>query len=270
MNQPDYVSSALFEHRFWLQVLGDHARFIHNAFSPDEKEEIERAQCFITSFDNLLNLSRQQTAASRLAELNQAAFKKSQELRLFKLHLLERSITGKIGIGVPPSFLNHTVNEVEEYLRVLPFLLEGEVPPVFDEIHHHLVWLADTSGHAGTLAAELDLTEKRLIEMSKTFETHFTDFYLKAVELAGYMRTNLEHFPALARFNKEVELETALFRQFLRELEELSLTKEMLGTVSPLMADHMAREECYYMIKLAQAAGTKWPNCDPTKPRTEA
>jgi hypothetical protein len=29
---------ALFEHRFWLQILGDHARFILNALSPKEKK----------------------------------------------------------------------------------------------------------------------------------------------------------------------------------------------------------------------------------------
>lgn len=35
------------------------------------------------------------------------------------------------------------------------------------------------------------------------------------------------------------------------------------------MADHMFREECYYLTKLAMVAGTKNPTCDSTKPRTE-
>ncbi|ULL14608.1 DUF2935 domain-containing protein [Paenibacillus sp. H1-7] len=270
MDQSDYGSAALFEHRFWLQVLGDHARFIFNALAPNEQEEIERTSCFIAAFDRLLERARQHDGVSQMMELNQAAFQKAQEIRLFKLHLLERSLAGRIGIQLSPTFLNHMVNEVEEYLRVLPFLLEGETPPVFDKVHHHLIWLSDTSGHAGIIAAELDITEKRLIEMSRTFEAHFTDFYVKAIELAGYMRTNLHDFPALSRFHKEVELESALFREFLRELEELALSKEMLGTVQPLIADHMARELCYYLTKLAQTAGVKRPNCDPAKPRTGA
>lgn len=33
---------ALFEHRFWLQVLGDHARFIFDTLSPQETEEIRK------------------------------------------------------------------------------------------------------------------------------------------------------------------------------------------------------------------------------------
>ena len=47
------------------------------------------------------------------------------------------------------------------------------------------------------------------------------------------------------------------------------IEKEILGTLSPLMADHMFREECYYLTKLAMVAGTKNPTCDPTKLRTE-
>jgi hypothetical protein len=36
------------------------------------------------------------------------------------------------------------------------------------------------------------------------------------------------------------------------------------------MADHMAREECYYLQKLAQSTKVvEQPTCNPTKPRTE-
>ena len=43
-----------------------------------------------------------------------------------------------------------------------------------------------------------------------------------------------------------------LFKCFLHELEELELSAQALGTFSPLMADHMSREECYYLMKLAE------------------
>jgi hypothetical protein len=33
------------------------------------------------------------------------------------------------------------------------------------------------------------------------------------------------------------------------------------------MADHMFREECYYLMKLSESANLDTPNCDPTKPR---
>lgn len=266
----DYETSARFEHRFWLQVLGDHARFIRDALSPVEQEEIRRAEAFIDSLDRLLADARGELAGGELAALTRAANERARGIRSFKLHLLSRHLTGKIGLLLSPSFLNHMVNEVEEYLRVLEALLEGKPAPVYHPLHHHLVWLQDAYGHAASIAGDLDMAEKGLMKKAQKFTKHFTDFYVKAVELAGYLRTSLRDFPALRRFNSETELEMKLFQHFLAELLELRMTKEALGVFSPLMADHMFREECYYLIKLAQSSGTELPACDPTKPRAEA
>lgn len=85
--------------------------------------------------------------------------------------------------------------------------------------------------------------------------------------MAGYLRTNLSTFPALEKMNADVTLEIKLFQHFLLELEELELSAQALGTLSPLMADHMWREECYYLTKLAESTKTEKPNCDPAKPR---
>jgi hypothetical protein len=105
--------------------------------------------------------------------------------------------------------------------------------------------------------------------MSKGFTKHFEQFYIKAVEISGYLRTQLDQFPALSRFNNQVELEILLFKEFLRELEELEMTDQVLGTLNPLLLDHMAREECYYLAKLAQVLEVTYPDCNPTKPRNE-
>jgi hypothetical protein len=61
-----------------------------------------------------------------------------------------------------------------------------------------------------------------------------------------------------------------LFMNFLEEIEEMELSKEALGSFAPLMADHMMREECYYLTKLAGASKLSKPSCDPTKPRLKA
>ncbi|KYD16582.1 hypothetical protein B4168_1086 [Anoxybacillus flavithermus] len=62
----------------------------------------------------------------------------------------------------------------------------------------------------------------------------------------------------------------AIFQSFLRELEEMELNKEVLGGLTPLMADHMTQEECYYLQKLAETSNDIHPPaCDPAKIRTE-
>jgi hypothetical protein len=268
LNSTNYKEVAIFEHRFWLQILGDHARFIFHSLSPNEIEEVKRANQFIQVFDQLLVRSRQALSDRELTILNQQSYQYVHELRSFKLHLVQRHLEENIEIQLSPVFLNHMVNELEEYLRILGFLLSGEIPPVFHPVHHHLLWLLDASGHAVAIIQNTDRVETKIIEKSEMYVKQFEHFYIKAVEVAGFMRSNLKQFPALSRFNYQVELELKCFKEFLRELEELELKNQLLGTLSPLMADHFAREECYYLTKLAQSSDVGFPDCDPTKART--
>ncbi|MBM7571096.1 DUF2935 domain-containing protein [Aquibacillus albus] len=264
----DFIKSASFEHQFWLQVLGDHSRFIRDSLYPKETEDIQLAKEFVKTFDQLLKNSKSINNSNAIAFTKQAE-SATEKMKQFKLSLIQRQLVGAIGIHLSPTFINHMVNELEEYELVLEYLKQGEAPPIFHELHHHLLWLADASGHAGAINDQLDGVEKRLKRKSDTFADHFDDFYLKAVELTGYLRSNIQSFPALKRFNKDVEVEMNLFRTFLHELEEMELSETVLGTFSGLMADHMAREECYYLMKLAQSTKNPPPQCDPTKPRTE-
>ena len=248
-----YLDSAVFEHQFWLQVLGDHSRFIHDSLYPSETEDIAKAASFIHQFDQLL------AQVGSLNESNALLFANNVEesviqLRTFKLTIIERHITSEMKIHLTPTFINHMVNELEEYSRILTYLKQGEVPPIFHELHHHLLWLVDAAGHAGAINDRMDGVEKRLKEKSGAFTKHFEEFHLKAVELTGYLRTNIHKFPALNRFNNEVEVEIGLFKTFLNELEEMELSAEVLGIFSASMADHMAREEQYYLMKLAQSS----------------
>jgi hypothetical protein len=261
-----FKDAALFEHRFWLQVLGDHARFLHESLAPVEKEEIETANYFINTFDRLLG----RVASTDVVHLSMRADEEAKKIRQFKLELIAKMLTGNVKIHLGPTFVNHMVNEVEEYIRVLSYLKKGEIPPVFHELHHHTVWLLDAAGHAGAIQSNLDQVEKRLKAKSEKYMKHFEDFYLKAVEMTGYLRTNLSSFPALQKLNMDVTVEIQLFMKFLDELKELELTEQAIGTFAPLMADHMFREECYYLSKVAESSQLDWPNCDPGKARVKS
>ncbi|MBD2872095.1 DUF2935 domain-containing protein [Paenibacillus arenilitoris] len=262
-------AGAWFEHRFWLQILGDHARFIYNALSPEETGDIELAKQFLDHFDRLLEKARAQGDANRLSELNKEAHEAAEHLRSFKLHLLDRRLLGQAAIGLTPTFLNHMVNELEEYLTILNELLSGKPVPHFTSLHHDLLWLPDAAGHAAAIAMDLDAVEQRLIQKSEAFEKHFNDFYLKAIELAGYLRTLRPHYPALTKFHSDVNAEMAVFMAFLKEVEELGLSAELLSRLSPLVPDHMFREECYYLLKLSECGAVPPPDCNPARPRLE-
>ena len=272
MNLPgmEGASPALFEHRFWLQILGDHSRFICNALAPKEKKDIAAAERFIGAFDQLLQNARSAGPGTDLSALNQAARQETGALREFKLDLLARSLSGRVTISLPPTFLNHMLNELDEYVRILDALLAGQPVPVYHPLHHDLLWLQDAYGHAGSIASGLDRVESDLLHRFVEFEKHFQALYLKSVEMAGFLRTRLQDFPSMCRFHDQIQLEMALFRKFLLELDEMEFDAKVLDIISPLMPDHMAREECYYLLKLAQLGAVPPPECDPTKPRVEA
>jgi hypothetical protein len=256
------------EHKFWLQIMGDHSRFIFYALSPTEEKEIKQAEEFIIEYDKLLDDSHRDLSTNQIEELNRKAIELTYELREFKLHLLTRLLAEEIKISLPPTFINHMINELEEYILVLHTITNGH-SILFHPIHYHLHWLADAVGHAASVAANLDMVEQEKIEQSMWFEKKFMDLYLKSIEFNGYLRTDLHKFPSLSRLNDQAENVMSQFKDFLEEVQTLRMDKKLLGTLMPLVADHMTREECYYLWKLYLSAETKDPNCNPAKPRVK-
>lgn len=297
-----FTAAADFELRFWMQILGDHARFIRDSLAPSEEKEISRAKKWVGTFDDILARVRQapgagttSAAPASVIDLAQEAHQRATEFREFKLHLLRRHLLRELHSTLPPTFYNHMVNELEECMRVMASLSHEKVPGPGHAVHQHLLWLPDASGHAASLASLVDLAERQKHHQLDTYALEFDELYLKAIELAGYLRAHIDDFPALRQFNADVELEIALFRAFLLELEEMELTNRLLGSIAPLMTDHMAREECYYLRKLSETSSaintdagngtylngthqngtyhggvaTTDANCDPTAPRVE-
>jgi hypothetical protein len=258
-----------FEHLFWLQILGDHSRFILDALSPRETVEIEKAERFIKIFDSLLDEARGGVQGTALSSLSRRAYQCAMEIREFKLHLLRRHLTGQISFNLSPTFLNHMLNELEEYIAILCHLLSGH-GPVFHPIHHHLLWLSDGAGHAAAIVSELDETEKFLIEKGMIFEKDFEKLYNMAREMEGYLRSGFTEFPSLSRLNILAEGKMNDFMEFLCMLEKLRTDDSVLGKLSPLMADHMSREECYYLTKLSMVSEAEKPDCNPGRPRVQS
>ena len=263
------IDTALMEHRFWLQIMGDHARFIFFSLTPNEVEYIQRSQDFIISYDQLLEQSQRQLTLKELDVLNRQAYQLTQQFREFLLLLLALTLGSGIKVHLSSTFFNDMLNELEEYMVVLNALMNN-TPILFHPIHYHLLWLPDAIGHAASVAANLDLIERDLIDKSNYFVMNFSDLSLKATIMNGYLRTKLPNFPALARLNDQADQMIQQFKEFLEYLRDHRSDGRVLGTLFPLMADHMAREECYYLWKLTLTAGLlKRPDCDPTRQRLE-
>lgn len=267
----DYHSmdSALSEHRFWLQILGDHSRFIFFSLAPTETEYILTAQEFIILFDQLLEQAHKRLSTTELEELNRKTYEAAYRLREFKIDLLSMSLTSDLKTHLPPSFYNGMLNELEEYLFILNSMMNGQLP-LLHPLHYHSLWLTDAVGHAASVKSEIDFIEKDFTNLSYQYELQFQDLDTKSLTLNGFLRTGLSKFPALDRFNEQADVVMNEFMEFLGTIRDQRLDGKVLGTLMPLMADHMYREECYYLLKLSLSTqNVKKPECDPTSPRLE-
>ncbi|HEX2937920.1 MAG TPA: DUF2935 domain-containing protein [Ruminiclostridium sp.] len=260
------ISPVQLEYNFWLQILGDHARFIYHSLSADETEHLQKAKLFIHTFDSLLNESK---AGLQAADFKQKVVDAVQALREFKLYLLTLTLKSRVKIHMSPTFFNHMLNELDEFVLTLSHMNNDE-PPLFYPVHYNLLWLSDGKGHAAAVSANLDEIEKSKIEQSNDYEKTFTDLYLKTIEMSGYTRTKMTDFPSMRMLNRQAFFTMTEFREFLLEIRNARTNATLLGTLMPLMADHMAREECYYLTKLSLSDGDlKNPECDPARPRVD-
>lgn len=265
----DFIEQSKFEHRFWLQVLGDHSRFIYNSLSPQEIELIPIAKFFINRFDQLLERAQTEMDAGGWQGLAREVLPAVEELRKFKLDILSRHLQKKVQIRLSPTFFNHMLNELDEYRKNLGYQVQGQVVPVKSPVHHHLLWIKDAEGHARAVHCDLDFSQTKLILAAREYMELFCKRYSETVEYAGFLRTGKPMFPSLGKFDRDVAGEIAEFKEFLEFLKLMIGKAEVIGPVNALVPDHMAREECYYLHRLHRSdpQNVPRPECDPTRPR---
>lgn len=259
--------NAQMEYIFWLQIMGDHAQFIYAYLKADNHELSQQARNFISKFDETLHMVRGQLTQESLDKTNQITLQLISDFKNFQLQLLTLSLNGSNQVLITPSFLNEMLYELDEFQLII-YSIKNKIALTLHPIHYHLHWLNDAIIHASTIAANLDNAEKELIAQVNQFEQLFTDLFLKALMIGGYLQTKLTSFPALNRLNEQAEIALFNFKELLDQICDLRINGKVLGSLSPLLIDHMAREECYYLWKISLTVGTlQKPGCDPQRAR---
>ncbi|HLO02485.1 MAG TPA: DUF2935 domain-containing protein [Symbiobacteriaceae bacterium] len=280
------TEAKLREGWFWAAVFRDHATFIHDRLAPDAGEAIRWAKAFRERFTarteeasalagqagiagpagsfarpsgpGLLRfggheLGHYEQATERLVAplVNEIA-----EFMEYKRCLVELKLDCAIKLALGPGLLQHMVNEADEAILALNGMREELFPdPASRAMHTHLVWLPDSAGHAAALDNDLDGSEKLLKGRAREFQQIFEGMQLKATELATMLQVRPRMVGALRRLNVDALIQVGLFRSFLAELREHTAECEVLGNLVPLFADHMLREELYYMEQIKAIQG---------------
>lgn len=233
------------EDLFWLRILGDHAFFIMVSLQDSEIKLKQQSKHFKDVFDNFLAQAQLSNTTS-ITKFHETVYKWVDTFKKFKLYLLDLMLKREVKIDLVPTFINHMVNELEEYESILLSYINKKRLPNFTTVDHHLLWLLDASGHSSAIASSLDDTEFQLIDQALEFKTSFQKLYIKSVEYKGFLRTN-QHIPSIGSLDAEGSHQIVQFSQFMTKLTNLLRQNLALADLSVYLLDHMLREECYYL-----------------------
>lgn len=249
-----FMLSPAYKIYFWSGIMRDHAEFFLISLSYRESEFINAAQFFKNTFMNIgkesIALKDEQSSVPIAALIN-----KVKPLLLnfinFKRIATKRLLQCDIELSLPPTFINHMINEAMEFYRDLCDIETCKVmSPTAENILLHKIWLPDASGHAASIAAELDPTETMLIKESEEFKKVFDNLFIKAIELGQMLERTFLDNGSLDWLNTEVEKKIKEFICFLDKVRQLREQCKALGTLKPLIPDHMIREEKYYLASI--------------------
>lgn len=246
-----FTGSLSAELYFWLGIMRDHAQFLLMNLAPTEKEKIREVLDFRRAYLELYGQAKSPAeggAGMDQSELVRRALRFTNEFMQFKEGILRQQLRCSISINQPPTFTQQMINEAEEFVDVLS-AHRCQQPQCW--LEQHLLWLPDAWVHASFVAAALDATEFHLVLVAKEYQKLFEQFHLKAEELDSMVGEDPEVLRIFEGFNRDVAHQVQAFQEFLRYLRDEIQACRVLTFLTPLVPDHMAREEQYYLEKLA-------------------
>lgn len=224
-----------YENLFWTQILGDHMMILMAALAPEEQKYIARANELKNEADEL-----RESQTDDLETLEDFV----ERVRQFKHELLAKRLSNGVKLGLPPTFINHMINELEEYQKVL-------LQKPSDIFGQNKLWLRDAAGHADALISDLDSEETEKRKLLKKIKKHFMQLESKSKEIKGYYRSS-SPVRLVQRLTAHSIKHIKEFVDQLEELSELMGQGVLLSRLSPLILDHMVREEAYYLYKMGE------------------
>jgi hypothetical protein len=185
----------------------------------------------------------------------------------FEGRLQRLRLENKVNLNLTPTYLNGTLGENQEYLRMLGYYMNGQEPPILPLVDLMDLWLEDQAGHAALLVRTLDGVEARLVNETRVFMQAFQTFIVKNEAIKGYLRFTQEGFPMQIRFASEVALAVAGFTQHVEKIVAQFKNDEVLNQGTLRFLEHHFPEACYFVKKLSYyAPEINYPPCTLTKP----
>ncbi|WP_245823402.1 DUF2935 domain-containing protein [Metabacillus halosaccharovorans] len=247
------------EHLFWLEVLQDHAYFVRDHLSVSEAEYVNTAQQYIHLFGELLSLlhSIPRTAQyhdEAMIHFAKKAWPVSKGYYEFEGNLQSLRIDNKVNLNLSPTYLNGTLGENQEYLRILTFLAQGKNPVPLPLVDLMDLWLEDQLGHVVLFENILDPIELMVTRQAEVYKSLYQAFIIQNRHLKGYLRFKKPNFARQKEFANDVGKTTIEMSKFINSMIMKYKENTLLNKSTLRFLEHHFPETCYFIKKLSYYA----------------
>ena len=247
------------EHLFWLEVLQDHAYFVRDHLSASEVEYVNTSQQYIKLFGDLIStlstIPRSVTYSDEaMIYFSQRAWPIAKGYFEFEGKLQSLRIDNQVNLNLSPTYLNGTLAENQEYLRLLSQLIHGKEPaplPLEDLMD---LWLEDQLGHAVLFNNIIDPIEVIASKQAEGYISRFQVFIVQNHHLKGYLRFKQPGFARQTEFANEVGKTTLEMSQFVYSMVIKYKENKLLNKTTLRFLEHHFPETCYFIKKLSYYA----------------
>jgi hypothetical protein len=247
------------EHSFWLYVLKDHAYFIRDYLSPSETKWVRQAEVFIQEFERvekqLETLPKNiGVSTEAMVQLAKRAYYVSHQYYQFEGYLLNLRLYNKVNLNLSPTYLNGTLLENGEYLRILQYYSNGIEYPPLPLTDLLSLWLEDQLGHSALLIRLLDGVEFDMIQRANALKLQFSQFIVKNSAIKKYLQFTEPGFPIQLKFARDVSKAVVQFNELVGEAIYLYKNDELINQSTLRFLEHHFPESCYFLKKLSYYA----------------
>ncbi|MCM3442268.1 DUF2935 domain-containing protein [Metabacillus halosaccharovorans] len=247
------------EHLFWLEVLQDHAYFVRDHLSVSEAEYVNTSQQYIHLFGELLSLlhSIPRTAQyhdEAMIHFAKRAWPVAKGYYEFEGKLQSLRIDNKVNLNLSPTYLNGTLGENQEYLRILTFLAQGKNPVPLPLVDLMDLWLEDQLGHVVLFENILDPIELMVTRQAEVYKSRYQAFIIQNRHLKGYLRFKKPNFARQKEFANDVGKTTIEMSKFINSMIMKYKENKLLNKSTLRFLEHHFPETCYFIKKLSYYA----------------
>lgn len=247
-----FIERSLTENRFWLRIMKEHAMFLGEGMSRNDKDLIQQTDRFFYYFEQQEKRAHQIVpSVEGVRKLNEDSIQLVYGFRNFKRNLLILIINCKISGFNFPLLVDHIAREAEYFMNSLQKFNQGILDPIQDAIiQENVFWLRIMMEHSRFIASLLDQSERNLVVTARKFGDDFEILLNQARDVESMLFNKSPTYPIIGKLNKDSESATEELRNFKKTGLELIKTCQIRNVINPLLADHVVREAEHFLFMI--------------------